>query len=357
MPVYPRPPQWVTDALRAGQVIPAHPLALNRERTLDERRQVCLTRYYHAAGAGGIAVGVHSTQFEIRLPQHNLLGPVLQLAAEACRERDQAVRRRTVLIAGICGSIRQAISEARLARDAGYHVGLLSLGAMKNATVDDLILHAQEVAQVIPLMGFYLQPLAGGRVLPYSFWRRFAEIPGVVAVKIAPFNRYQTLDVVRAIAESGRAAEIALYTGNDDNIIVDLLAEQAVPTPEGVVRLHMAGGLLGHWACWTLRAVEQLQLCKSARRSGRVSADLLALAGQVTACNGAFFDAAHQYAGALPGISAVLERQGLLDNHLCLDPSLSLSHGQMAEIERVCGSYPHLSDDEFVRENIGSWLR
>ena len=356
MTVYPLPPDWVLTALRAGLAIPAHPLALTSNRTLDERRQVGLTRYYHAAGAGGIAVGVHSTQFEIRDPAHGLFETVLRLASATSAACDGASGRRTVLIAGVCGSTRQAVFEALLARDAGYHVGLLSLGALRDATIGDLIAHAGEVARVLPLMGFYLQPLVGGRVLPYGFWRRFAEIPNVVAVKIAPFDRYRTLDVVRAIAESGRAGGIALYTGNDDNIVVDLVTHFAIRTSTGIVRVPIVGGLLGHWACWTYRAVELLARCRVAREASQVGADLFTLAAEVTDSNAAFFDAAHAYAGALPGISSVLERQGLLSNHLCLDPRVSLSPGQAGEIDRVCASYPHLSDDAFVRENLTSWL-
>ena len=235
----------------AGLVIPAHPLALTAARQLDERRQRALTRYYHAAGAGGVAVGVHTTQFAIRDPQHGLLEPVLQLAAETVAACDAATGRQTVLIAGICGPTPRPCAEARLAAELGYHAGLLSLGALRTATDDQLIAHSRAVAGEIPLVGFYLQPAAGGRVLSRDFWRRFVEIPNVVAIKIAPFNRYQTLDVVHAVAEAGRAGDIALYTGNDDNIVVDLLTEYAIATAAGEVRLRIVGGLLGHWACWT----------------------------------------------------------------------------------------------------------
>ena len=241
------------EILRRGAVIPAHPLALTAERRLDERRQRALTRYYLAAGAGGIAVGVHTTQFEIREPRYGLLRPVLELAAETARDAG------VVRVAGICGPTAQATAEACLARDLGYHCGLLSLGALREASTDQLIAHARAVAEILPVMGFYLQPSVGGRILEYAFWRRFVEIPNVVAIKIAPFNRYQTLDVIRAVAESGRAGEIALYTGNDDSIVVDLLTTFRY----GNTTLRIAGGLLGHWAVWTRRAVEILRRAHS----------------------------------------------------------------------------------------------
>src|SRR5688572_17806981 len=251
MTTFPMPPAEVVAALRSGLVIPAHPLALTEQRRLDERRQRALTRYYHAAGAGGIAVGVHTTQFEIRNPKHGLFEPVLRLAAETIAACDQATGSQTVRIAGICGATPQAVSEAQFARAAGYHTGLLSLAALPQAEDDELLVHCRNVAQEIPLVGFYLQPAAGGRLLSFNFWRRFVEIPNVVAIKIAPFNRYQTLDVIRAVAESGRAEEIALYTGNDDSIVNDLLTEYAMDGG----RVRIVGGLLGHWACWTRKAV------------------------------------------------------------------------------------------------------
>jgi len=337
-------------------VIPAHPLALTAERRLDERRQRGLTRYYHAAGAGGLAVGVHTTQFAIRDPKHGLLAPVLTLAAQTMAEADTARRRQTVLIAGICGATPQACAEARLARELGYHAGLLSLGALKAADEAALLAHCRAVARVIPLIGFYLQPAVGGRALGYGFWRRFVEIPNAVAIKIAPFNRYQTLDVVRAVAQSGRAGELALYTGNDDNILVDLLTCYAISTARGTVRLTIVGGLLGQWACWTKPAVALLAQCRQMRGQERVPARMLTLAAQITECNAAIFDAAHHFAGCIPGIHEVLRRQGLLANTLCLDPNERLSPGQAQEIARVCRAYPHLNDDQFVRENLARWL-
>ena len=356
MPDHPTPPEWVLQKLREGQVIPAHPLALTAARRLDERRQRALTRYYHAAGAGGLAVGVHTTQFSIRDAKHGLLKPVLQLAAETIGQCDVRAGRETVLVAGICGATEQAVTEAGIARELRYHAGLLSLGALRTADDHQLIAHCEAVAREIPLVGFYLQPAAGGRPLTHGFWRRFAEIPNVVAIKIAPFNRYQTFDVIRAVAESGRAGDIAIYTGNDDNIVLDLLTEYAVQTGSGEARLRMAGGLLGHWSCWTRRAVELLDECKRCRGSQAIPASLLTLAAQVTDCNAAFFDAANGFAGCIPGIHEVLRRQSLLDGALCLDPKETLSPGQTEEIDRVYRAYPELNDDEFVLQHRDVWL-
>ena len=323
--------------LQQGLVIPAHPLALTAARKLDERRQRALTRYYLESGAGGLAVGVHTTQFAIR--DRGLFQPVLALAADASQDTD------AVLVAGICGPAAQAVREAECAARLGYHAGLLSLGALKNASIDELIDHARAVGEVIPLFGFYLQPAVGGRVLPYEFWLRFVEIESVVAIKVAPFNRYRTLDVVRAVAESGRAGDIALYTGNDDHIVLDLLSP------------WFAGGLLGHWAFWTRRAVELLSQMRAIKFGGGARPDLLALADQTTDANAAVFDAANGFAGCIPGIHQVLWRQGLLAGRWCLDEREDLSPGQLAEIDRVCRMYPWLNDDEFVRENLDRWLR
>lgn len=353
---FPRPPEWVLSKLRDGQVIPAHPLALTPTRQLDERRQRALTRYYHAAGAGGVAVGVHTTQFAIREPRHGLLKPVLQLAAETLINCDTVSDRRTIRVAGICGDTKQAAAEAQLARELRYHAGLLSLAALKDANDDELIAHCQAVAQEMPVVGFYLQPAAGGRLLGHRFWRRFVEIPNVVAIKMAPFNRYQTFDVIRAVAESGRAGNIALYTGNDDNIVLDLLTEYAVPTASDEVRLRIVGGLLGHWSCWTRKAVELLEECKRCRASQTIPTSLLTLAAQVTDSNAAFFDAANGFAGCIPGIHEVLRRQGLLEGAWCLNPDETLSPGQAEEMDRVYRAYPHLNDDEFVRQHRVGWL-
>lgn len=355
---HPFPPQSVLDSLRDGLVIPAHPLALTRDRKFDERHQRALTRYYHAAGAGGVAVGVHATQFEIRHPQHELLRPVLELAVETIRACDAVTGRQSVCIAGIYGNSDQATAEAALAAELGYHAGLLSLATLQDASDDTLIAHCERVAERIPLMGFYLQPAAGGRLLSYNFWRRFVEIPNVVAIKVAPFNRYQTFDVVRAVAEAGRVREIALYTGNDDNIVIDLLTTYQVVHDSGdFTSLQFAGGLLGHWACWTQRAVSLLSECKAARTSGSFPARLLTLAAQVTDANAALFDTANQFNGVNPGIHEVLRQQGLLANNFCLNPDEVLSPGQLDEIRRIHGAYPDLNDDAFVREHLDEWLR
>jgi hypothetical protein len=328
-------------------VIPAHPLALTAERKLDERRQRALTRYYIEAGAGGIAVGVHTTQFAIRDPKIGLLRPVLELAAAVAGNSN--VRK----IAGVCGPRVQAMQEAELSRSLGYDAALLSLGALPDATVAELLDHSRAVASVIPVIGFYLQPAVGGRVLPYTFWRQFVEIENVIAVKIAPFNRYQTLDVVRAVLESGRAGEIVLYTGNDDNILIDLLTAFDF----GGRRIHFTGGLLGHWAVWTRTAVGQLERATQIRASGgQIPPDLLTLAQQITDANAAIFDPAHAFHGCIPGIHEILRRQGLLAGRWCLDPKEELSPGQSEEIDRVYRLYPHLNDDDFVARNVDRWL-
>jgi hypothetical protein len=333
------------DKLRSGLVIPAHPLALNSSRRLDERRQRALTRYYLAAGAGGIAVGVHTTQFAIRGPKVGLLEPVLSLAIEETRGRN------VVKVAGVCGKRAQAMSEAQLAARLGYDAALLSLADLPEATISELIRHARNIADVIPVMGFYLQPSVGGRILSFDFWRQFLEIENVVAVKIAPFNRYQTIDVVRALAQSGRSDQIALYTGNDDNILVDLLTRFDF----GMQSIRITGGLLGHWAVWTKTAVTHVALVKS--DSNSILSEMLTLAAQVTDANAAIFDPAHGFHGCIPGIHEILRRQRLLEGRWCLDPTEELSPGQMEEIDRVCRSYPHLQDDTFVQENLDEWLR
>lgn len=332
-----------------GVAIPAHPLALTAERKLDEPHQRALTRYYISAGVGGLAVGVHTTQFAIRDEKVGLFRPVLSLAMEEARR--SARRGEMVMVAGVVGPTKQAVQEAELARELGYDCVLLSLAALKSATLDEMVDHARAVASVMPVFGFYLQPAVGGRELPYSFWRRFAEIETVIAIKMAPFNRYQTLDVVRAVAESGRAEAITLYTGNDDNIVPDLMTE----FPIGGRTLRIRGGLLGHWACWTRRAVELLERVQGAEADEFPA--LLRLGVEVTDSNAAFFDAANRFHGCIAGIHEVLRRQGLMRGRWCLDANEDLSPGQMDEIDRVYASYPHLNDDTFVREHIDDWLR
>ena len=357
--MYPKLDSKVGIVLRRGVAIPAHPLALDSNRKLDERRQRALSRYYLAAGAGGLAVGVHTTQFAIRKPEIGLLKPVLELALEEMKAAESRGDEPVVKIGGIVGPTSQAIAEARLLKDMGYDIGLLSLAALPEASDDALISHCKAVAANIPLMGFYLQPAVGGRVLSRDFWARFCEIENVVAIKVAPFNRYQTLDVVRGVALSGRAAEIALYTGNDDNIVLDLVTPYVAEDEEGLEEhTHFAGGLLGHWAVWTKKAVDLLERTHDVVEGREdLSVDLLRLAQQVTEMNAAVFDAANNYAGVIAGVHEVLRRQGLLEGIWCLDPEENLSPGQAAELTRVSQAYPHLVDDEFVAEHLDEWLR
>ena len=342
--------------LRAGVVIPAHPLALTASRTLDEQRQRALTRYYVDAGAGGIAVGVHTTQFAIRDSQYGLYRPVLELAAEtATNAIARSPGRPFVKVAGLCGHTAQAISEAQIAAALGYDVGLLSFGDWQREDERELLLHCREVGEVMPLFGFYLQPAVGGRVLSYAFWRELAELPNVWAIKIAPFNRYQTIDVVRAVADAGRD-DIALYTGNDDNIIVDLLTPFAVTVGGQSAVRWIDGGLLGQWACWTRSAVQLLERVKAQRAAGAMDAHWLTEAAALTDANGAIFDVAHAFRGCIPGIHEVLRRQGLLRGTWCLDTHEQLSPGQPEEIDRVSRSYPGLDDDAFVSGHLARWL-
>jgi dihydrodipicolinate synthase/N-acetylneuraminate lyase len=344
---------WLRARLGAGAVIPASPLALTGERRFDERHQRALVRYYLAAGAGGLAVGVHTTQFAIHDSQVGLYEPVLALAAETIAAHGE---RSFVRVAGLVGDTAQALAEAELALSLGYDCGLLSLSAFRNQTLDQILAHCRRVAEVIPLFGFYLQPAVGGRELPYAFWRRFCEIERVVAVKIAPFDRYRTIDVVRAVADSGRGKEIALYTGNDDHIVGDLVTTFCFGAEGEADELHIAGGLLGHWAVWTRRAVELLDACRAARQAGTVPGALQTLATQVTDSNAAFFDAANGFAGCIAGLHEVLRRQGLMAGRQCLDAGEGLSPGQMAEIDRVYAAYPHLNDDAFVAQHLDEWL-
>ncbi|MFB5678166.1 dihydrodipicolinate synthase family protein [Paenibacillus terreus] len=340
-------------ALQDGLVIPAHPLALNEERKLDAPSQRALTRYYIASGAGGIAVGVHSTQFEIRDPRHNLFETVLAMAAEEVAKA--GIQRPFIQVAGICGPTDQALRETDIALRLGYDAALLSMGGLADWTEQDLLDRTRQVAALIPVIGFYLQPSVGGRTFTYDFWRQFAEIPNVVAIKMAPFNRYQTLDVARAVCYSSRRHEIALYTGNDDNIIADLLTTFRFDIDGSRVEKAIVGGLLGHWAVWTRRAVELLEEIKQVRKSETISREWLTRAVQVTDTNAAFFDPAHHFAGCIPGIHEVLRRQGLMKGIWCLNPEETLSPGQMEEIDRVYAQYPHLNDDEFVAAGLPQW--
>jgi dihydrodipicolinate synthase/N-acetylneuraminate lyase len=344
--------------LREGCVIPAHPLALTARNQLDERCQRALTRYYLAAGAGGVAMGVHTTQFAIHDPKVGLYQPVLELAARTAAQAVQSGQVQTpILIAGLVGNTAQAVREAQLAVQLGYDLGLLSVTALRGKSINELIDHARQVAGVIPIMGFYLQSTISHMTLPKEFWSRLVDIPNVRAIKIAPFNRYQTLDVLEAVAESGRGNEIALYTGNDDNIIVDLLTSYVFRAQGQEQRLRMVGGLLGQWACWTKKAAENLAAIHALHpRGGPVPPEMLTLAAQLTLANKALFDADNSFAGCIPGISYVLQRQGLMSHLGALDPADRLSPGQTEQIDQVIRQYPHLTDDEFVRAHLDTWL-
>ena len=344
-------PAEVLALLREGTVIPAHLLALDAGRRLDPRRQRALTRYYVDAGAGGLAVGVHATQFAIR--EVGLYEPVLRLAMDTAREWTD---RPLVMIAGLAGRTAQARREAELAREIGYHAGLLSLAAMKGASEDEIVAHCLAVSRVMPLVGFYLQPAVGGIPLSAAFWRRFAEIENVVAIKVAPFNRYRTLDVVRGVVAAGAEDRITLYTGNDDHIVLDLVAPYAVRRDDEDVIVRIRGGLLGHWSVWTKSAVDLLRLVHVVVARGAIPLEVLELDARVTDANGAFFDVAHDFAGCIAGCHEVLRRQGLLAGIWCLDPNEGLSPGQAGEIARVMAAYPELDDTAFVRDNLERWL-
>jgi len=334
-----------------GTVLPAHPLALDANRRLDAVHQRALTRYYIDAGAGGLAVGVHTTQFAIR--EVGLYRPVLELAAETA---SNWTKRPLALVAGLSGSTRQALAEADIARGIGYHAGLLSLAAMKSASEDEIVAHCEAVAREIPLVGFYLQPAVGGVVLSTNFWRRFAAIDNVIAIKIAPFDRYRTLDVLRGVAAAGALDRITLYTGNDDHILLDLTLPFDIRDKGVTTRTHIRGGLLGHWSVWTHSAIKQFETCKAARNKPSVPADLLALDARVTDCNSAFFDVANNFHGCIAGCHEVLRRQGLMQNIWCLNPHEGLSPGQLREIDRVYVEHADLSDDDFVATHLQKWL-
>ncbi|WP_423456632.1 dihydrodipicolinate synthase family protein [Ottowia sp. VDI28] len=346
-------PQDVLSLLAQGTVIPAHPLALDANRQFDRRRQRALTRYYVDAGAGGLAVGVHTTQFAIR--ERGLYAAVLE---SAMQDRLQWSSRPMVMIAGLCGQTAQAVAEARTAVGLGYHAGLLSLAAVAGASEDELIAHCTEVAAEIPLVGFYLQTVVGGPVLSSDFWRRFALIPNVLAIKVAPFNRYRTLDVVRGVVDAGAEDRVFLYTGNDDHIVLDLALPFTAMREGRPIEVRFRGGLLGHWSVWTSTAVKQLAWVKAAlaKAGGALPPEVLALDSRVTDCNAAFFDVANNFHGCIAGCHEVLRRQGLLDNILCLDPQEGLGSGQAQEIDRVYRQHREFADDAFVRSNLERWL-
>ncbi|WP_221773450.1 dihydrodipicolinate synthase family protein [Ruficoccus amylovorans] len=337
--------------LLAGQAIPALPLALNTERKWCRKHQRALIRYYLESGTGGIAVGVHSTQFEIREPRYGLFEPLLRFASEQIDAYTRDSSNGFIKIAGLCGQTEQAVSEAKLAADCGYHAGLLSLAAMKHASEDELLAHCEAVSKHISIIGFYLQSAVGGAPLPYSFWKRFAMIENVVAIKMAPFNRYQTIDVIRAVCESGRS-DISLYTGNDDNIIADLVT----PWDFAGQKVFIRGGLLGQFGVWTSKATAMLREIQRERARGQLSPEWMSRNAALTDANAAIFDAANNFRGVLCGIHEVLRRQGLLETNYCLDPNEQLSPGQAEELDRVCRAYPWLTDDAFVKENLHRWL-
>lgn len=344
-------PDATMQVLDAGAVIPAHPLALNESRQFDKERMAALTRYYLDAGAGGLAVGVHTTQFAIR--DVGLYEPVLRHCAKMAADWTD---RPVVRIAGLAGRTQQACREAQVAHGLEYHAGLLSLAAMKGASEDELIEHCKTVALEIPVIGFYLQPSVGGIPLGFSFWKRFAEIENVVAIKMAPFSRYATLDVIRGVIAAGAESRVALYTGNDDHIVSDLVNPFTFMRDGSPVTVRIRGGLLGHWSVWVKAAVDLLERCKAEARKPAVSAELLALDAQVTDCNAALFDVAHNFHGCIAGCHEILRRQGLLRGTWCLDPDEDLSPGQAAELTRVAVAYPHLTDDRFVAANLDRWL-
>ncbi len=348
-------PEDILRTLHQGVVIPAMPLALDKDRKLDERRQRAIIRYYLDAGAGGVAVAVHTTQFEIRLPEINLYEPVLSIAREEFDDFAENTHKPVVRIAGIIGQTEQAAREARLALSLGYHAGLLSLAAFPKDSNQSILEHCRVIADIIPIIGFYLQPAVGGRILDVNFWREFAQIENVIAIKIAPFNRYQTLDVVRGVVESGRAEEIALYTGNDDNILVDLLTEFNLAAGSKVVKKRIVGGLLGHWAVWTRSAVNLLDDIQGGKLEGDIPRQL-DLGMRITDSNAAFFDAANNFKGCIVGLHEVLRRQGLMEGLWTLNPNEVLTPGQKQEIDRVYKAYPDLNDDAFVAENLHKWL-
>ncbi len=343
----------IKELLHRGTIIPAHPLVLNEKRMLDEERQRRLTRYYLASGVEGIAIGVHTTQFEIRQPEIDLLESILRITAEEIEKAQ--LNRPFIKVAGIVGPTLKAIQEGELAIKYGYHLGLVSLGGLNDYSEEDLIKHVRAIAEIIPVFGFYLQPAVGGKVLSYNFWRKVVEIPNVHAIKVAAFNRYQTLDVVRAVCSSSRPNEIALYTGNDDNIVADLLTPYRFTINGEKIEKRFVGGLLGHWAVWTKKAVSLLDTIKTClANDGEGIENLLTLGVEVTDMNGVVFDAKNSFHGCIPGIHEVLRRQGLIEGRWCINPLEEVSTGQLEELDRIYEMYQHHTDDEFVKEFIES---
>lgn len=345
-------PSEIQALIADGTAIPAHPLALDAQRVLDRRRQRALSRYYIDAGSGGLAVGVHTTQFEIR--EAGLYAPVLELAAQTASDWTD---RPLAMIAGVAGKTEQAVAEAKTARSLGYHAALVSPAPYRNASEDELIAHCRAVAEIMPIVGFYLQPAVGGRVLSVDFWQKFAMIENVIAIKIAPFHRHRTVDVVRGVIAARTEDRVTLYTGNDDHIVADLLLPFTHQRDGEDVTVRIVGGLLGQWSVWTKAAVDLHARCRAAVKAGNaLPADLLALDSQMTDVNAAVFDVANDFAGVIAGCHEILRRQGLLEGIWCLDPAEALSPGQAEELTRVTEDYPHLTDDAFVARHLERWL-
>jgi hypothetical protein len=350
-------PPAILALVRRGTVIPATPLALNARRQFDERRQRALMRYYIDAGVGGIAVGMHFTQFEIRSPGVDLFEPVLRVCSEEIDSYSKKIGRTVAKIAGFSGQTATALKQAEMAQGLGYHFGIASMAAFRGAMEQEMVHHMRELARVMPMFGFYLLTGVGGIKLPYSFWRDLVEVENIVGIKVAPFDRYGTVDVARAVAEAGRESEITLYTGNDDSIVYDFITPFRFGSAEAAKTVRIRGGLLGQWACWTQRAVElHERLLKIADSGSPLTPELLTLSAQITDANAALFDPAHNYAGSIPGVNEILRRQGLLEGIWTLKRDEVLSPGQSEEIDRVCAAYPHLTDDAFVKKNLHRWL-
>lgn len=343
------------EILKSGTVIPATPLALDENRNFDEYSQRLLMKYYLNCGVGGIATAVHSTQFEIRDPEVQLFEPILKLVSDEIADFENKTGKVIVKVAGVCGKTEQAVKEAELAKKYGYDAVLLSPGGLNDLPESELIERTKAVAGVMPVIGFYLQTAVGGRRFSYNYWQQICEIPNVVAIKAAPFNRYMSLDVARAAALSSRSDEITLYTGNDDNIVIDLLTTYKFDVDGKHYEKGFEGGLLGHWSVWTKRAVELFEKCKQEKGKDSISAEMLSLANAVTDSNAVLFDGANGFAGCIPGLHYVLKKQGLMKTLNCINPNEVLSCGQAEEIERIYDMYPSLVDDDFVKENIENW--
>ncbi len=345
------------EKLAKGTVIPATPLAIDENRKFDEKRERILMRYYLNAGVGGVAVAVHTTQFEIRDPEFNLYRPILTVAADEVAKFEAETGEVIIKVAGVCGKIEQAIEEAKIAKELGYDAVLLSPGGLADYDEDMMIKRTEEVAKIMPVIGFYLQTSVGGRRFSYNYWQRMCEIDNVVAIKSAPFDRYQTLEVVRAAATSSRSDKIALYTGNDDNIVIDLLTNYKFDIDGVTYEKSFIGGLLGHWSVWTKSVVDMFAKIKEEKGKGTINPEMLVLANEVTDANSAFFDAANKFKGSIAGLHYVLRKQGIFENILCLTDKECLSEGQVEEIERVYKMYPHLNDDEFIKANLEKWMK